>query len=192
MTRRTREEFDSQYLGKAVHCDTKEKAKEFLALADSVGYKWSSDESLIEKNMWEHFEKETCYRITNDGILIANFDYVKRENYQIIEYQPSLKFKVGDKVRIKEAPYIVNGKVGVIEDVNSSSPTPYYVKIDGDNKWLWHLTENELEKANEPTHKEETIDDIIEEIKVKWSEINILLNQLEKKRGKKDERSNHI
>ena len=31
----TIEEFEELYLGKAVHCDTKEKTNEFLALADS-------------------------------------------------------------------------------------------------------------------------------------------------------------
>ena len=46
----TREEFNKLYLGKAVHCDTEEKADEFLALADSVGYRWFSGRSLIGNN----------------------------------------------------------------------------------------------------------------------------------------------
>ena len=177
----TKEQFDSLYYGKAIHCDTKEKAKEFLTLAHSVGYKWSPKRSLIEYSQWERYKEETCYAFNNKGFVFANVEYFKYENYQIIEYELATKFKVGDRVRIKEAPYIVNGKVGVIEDVNSSSPTPYYVKIDGDNKWLWHLTENELEKANEPKAKVETTKTLIDEIKAKWSEINILLNRLEKK-----------
>lgn len=68
MTRRTREEFDKVYLGKAVHCNTEKKANHFLKLADSVGYRWVSGKSLIEKNRWKQYKEETCYFITNKGI----------------------------------------------------------------------------------------------------------------------------
>ena len=178
-----REEFEKMYLGKAVHCDTEEKANEFLALADSLGYKWHSGKSLIEKNEWKTYEEKTCYDITKSVFMFTNVEFYKYDNYKIIEYQLQPKFKVGDKVRVivNSTIHYIYGKIGVIEDVNSSSPMPYYVKIDGDNKWLWTLSENELEKVEEPTYKEETIDDIIEEIKDYQKSINVLLNRLERK-----------
>lgn len=176
----TKEQFDKLYLGKAVHCDTEEKANEFLALADSVGYKWESGKRLIEKNAWERYEKETCYYVTNDSLTYSNTNYFKLGVYQLIKYQSQPKLKVGDRVRVKDTPYIVNGKVGVIEKVNPLSPLPYAVKIDGDS-WLWILTENELEKTEEPTYKEETIDDIIEEIEYHQKAINLLHNRLKRK-----------
>ena len=128
----TKEEFDSLYFGKAIHCDTEEKANHFLALADSVGYKWFSGSGITGRNFWEDYEKETYYHITNDGVLFGKINYIKQDDYQIIEYQLQPKFK-----------------------------------------------------AEEPTYKEETIDDIIDEIRAKWSEIDILLNQLEKKKGRR-------
>ena len=173
----TIKEFNKLYLGKAVHCDTEEKANEFLALADSVGYGWGSGESLIEKNEWERYEEETCYEVTKSGIWFGSTNYFNLGTYRIIEYQPQLKFKVGDKVRVNNASPTINGKVGVIVEVNSLIPTPYYVKINGDDWTLWFY-ENQLEKVEELTYKEETI---IAEIKTKLSEINILLNRLEKK-----------
>ena len=85
------------------------------------------------------------------------------------------KFKVGDKVRVKNTL-----KVGVIERVGSLRQIPYAVKIDG---YIWHLflTESELEKVEEPTNKEETIEDIIEEIEYHQKAINVLHNRLKRK-----------
>ena len=175
-----REEFEKMYFGKAVHCDTEEKANEFLALADSVGYKWSSGKSLIEKNGWETYEEETCYDLTNDGLMYSNTNFFNRYNDQIIEYQlqQQSKFKVGDKVRIivNSTIYSIYGKIGVVErEGYSRSLMEYVVKVDGR---IWYLYENELEKVEEPTYKEETIDDIIEEIKDNQKRTTVLLNRL--------------
>lgn len=176
----TREEFDKLYLGKAVHCDTEEKANHFLALADSVGYEWNSGISLMEEfNCWETYKEETCYEITKYGLLLADTKCFKLDGYQIIEYQLQSKFKVGDKVRVKNTLFTtINGKLGVIERAFSSSPSPYGVKIDGT---LWYFYENELEKVEEPTYEEEPIDDIIEEIEYHQIAINVLLNRLRRK-----------
>lgn len=173
----TREEFDKLfdklYLDRAVHCDTEEKANEFLALADSVGYKWVDGKSLIEENFWEEFKKETCYEIKKGGFMYGEVDFYKKNNYQIIEYQPPLKLKIGDRVRIKDTQILyINGKIGIIEKIDMLSGLPYSVKIDDGHYWLWALSENELEKV------EETIDDIIEEIEYHQIAINVLLNRL--------------
>ncbi len=177
----TKQEFESLYLNKAVHCDTEEKANHFLALADSFGYKW------FNSSQWEIYEKETCYQVTEKaGLMFGNRNYLNLDTYELIEYQLQPKFKVGDKVRVKNALYLdingldISGKVGVIERVESSNPIPYGVKFDV-GVWLCFLPENYLEKVEEPTYKEETIDDIIEEIKDNQKRITVLLNRLEMK-----------
>ena len=38
----TEQEFRNKYVGKAVHCDTEEKAKELLKLAHGFGWKWNN------------------------------------------------------------------------------------------------------------------------------------------------------
>ena len=42
----TEQEFMNKYVGKAVHCDTEEKAKELLKLAHGFGWKWPMADSL--------------------------------------------------------------------------------------------------------------------------------------------------
>ena len=173
----TREKFDKLYLNKVVHCDTEEKANHFLALADSVGYKWSSGTSLREENCWELYKEETCYSVEEGGFMFSPTSYFIRGIYQVIEYEPLSKFKVGDKVRVNNTLYrTINEKVGVI--VSVGLVRVHLVKVDDE---LRILAENDLEKVEEPTYKEETTESIIDEIKTKWSEINILLNRLEKK-----------
>ena len=146
-----RVEFDKLYLNKVVHCPTEEKANEFLALADSVGYRWITNMGLINCSQWEKYKEETCYELTKRGFMFANVEYFKNDNYQIIEYQWQLKFKLGDKVRIKSTFYF-DGKVGIIVEFNSPSPIPYGVKFDDDVS-LWFLSENQLEKVEEPKFK---------------------------------------
>lgn len=83
----TKKEFDAVYLGKAVHCDTEEKALEFLALADSFSYRWKRGNSLIEKSYWDVYEEKTHYFVEEPRRLsdyaCITFDYPTKfpENY---------------------------------------------------------------------------------------------------------------
>lgn len=182
----TKEVFDSLYLGRAIHCDTEEKAKEFLVLADSVGYRWFGDVRATEFTKWEKFKDDTHYFIKSfwEGIYIecGDSDYYSKYNIDCIEFIPqSQKLKVGDRVRIIGiANSSDNGKIGIIKETGMLSGFPYSVIVDG-SSWIWRLSENNLEKVEEPKTKEETAETLIDEIKVKWHEINILLNRLEKK-----------
>lgn len=176
----TRYEFNKIYFGKAVHCDTEERANHFLALADSVGYRWVNNKELINYNQWERYKEETCYEVTEYGLMYDNTELFKQTKHEIIEYTSPPKFKVDDNVRINNASSTINGKVGVIERVNSLVSRSYAVKIDGDS-WLWFLTEDKLEKVEEQICKEETIDDIIEEIEYHQKAINVLHNRLKRK-----------
>lgn len=157
-----REEFDKLYLNKVVHCDTKEKANEFLALAD-----------------WETSEEKTCYRITKDGMFFAYTSHYDQYGYQIVEYQLQPKFKVGDKVRVKDTIYTtINGKVGVIVNLHTLIKGFHFVKVDDT---LWFLNEDKLEKVEELTNEKETIEDIIEEIEYHQKAINVLRDRLKRK-----------
>ena len=82
----TIEEFEELYLGKAVHCDTEEKAKHFLRLADSFGYKWNSGKRLIKRIEWERYEKETCYLIRDSGVWFGSRNHYRLGSYEFIEY----------------------------------------------------------------------------------------------------------
>ena len=123
--------------------------------------------------------------MNNEEVLVRysfDYDFYKIGSIEIIEYQLQSKFKVGDKVRVNNTSSNVNGIVGVIESVSSSSTLYYYVKIDDDDiHEIWYIYEIQLEKVEEPIDKEETIDDIIKEIKDNQKRTTILLNRLETK-----------
>ena len=183
----TKLQFDSLYYGKAVHCDTEEKAKEFLILAISVGYEWFGDAEEPDFTKWQIYKDDTHYFVKSflwneDSIKCGSSDFFLRYDIDCVEFIPqSQKFKVGDRVRIKDTQILyINGKVGVIERVNPLSAMSYVVRLDRDGWGLWYLTENELEKVEEPRYKED-INSIIEEIKEHQKSINALLNKLEMK-----------
>ena len=76
-------QFDDLYLGKAVHCDTKEKANKFLELAHGVGYSWGRGNfrSLLDFNyLMNNIPKKTCYKV---GIEVG-FEYVIFSFYKLI------------------------------------------------------------------------------------------------------------
>lgn len=100
----TKEQFDKLYAGSnlAVHCDTEEKANEFLKIADEFGYKWCNGESYTDCNEWNRYDEQTCYDLESGGY--ADYKFFKQENYTIVAYpQHSIQFtksdlKSGDKV----------------------------------------------------------------------------------------------
>lgn len=74
----------------AVHCDTEEKAREFLKECDRVGLKWCSGRDLTNVDNWECYKNETCYRCDKKGVDYANVDFYKDiEKLLIIDYTPS-------------------------------------------------------------------------------------------------------
>jgi len=90
----TRKEFDSLYLGKAVHCKgetfdkSKELARKFLLLADSVGYEWwgNSNKSLKNCLLWS-FGEDTVYYV-EETISQGIIDSCKNShNFEIVEFK---------------------------------------------------------------------------------------------------------
>jgi len=82
-----KKQFDDLYKNKAVHCDTEEKANEFLSLANSVGYKWVSNRSLLEDNNWELYKERTCYYIGEYGFEYTRIGWYYENGYEVLEYQ---------------------------------------------------------------------------------------------------------
>lgn len=71
----------------AFHCDTKEKAIEFIKKAYSLGYQWScGNENTI---YYEYYGKDTCYEIDTrrKDIHYSEIDYFENCKYTIIEYE---------------------------------------------------------------------------------------------------------
>ncbi|MDD4001096.1 MAG: hypothetical protein PHX62_09445 [Bacilli bacterium] len=103
-----KEEFIKKYENKAVHCDTEEKANEFLTLADSFGFKWwFLGSSLLSHNNWKHYKEITCYFIKYDEITFGCIQYEKQENYERIKFKSQKKkpkFTEDEKVILRNIP----------------------------------------------------------------------------------------
>ena len=86
------------------------------------------------------------------------------------------------RINTNNTIYYLDGKIGVVERVDSLSPMHYehYDVKTGIDGRTWYLSENQLEKVEETTSKEETIDDIIEELNTAKA-INVLHNRLKRK-----------
>lgn len=105
-----KEQFDSKYRGEkvAVHCDTEEKAKAFLSLAKSVGYKWRNGDDLDNHSYLIDYGKDLCLtleKIFNEqGFAIGTLTHFEEYNYKIVEFEldePKETFNVGDVVYTK-------------------------------------------------------------------------------------------
>ena len=89
----------------AVHCDTEEKANAFLKECEGHGLRWG-DGAATRENNWKDYSTETCYCCYKNILAYTRKKYFAENDYTIIEYkikeEKQLKFKVGDKVRVKE------------------------------------------------------------------------------------------
>lgn len=82
-------EFDKLYVAEdlAVHCRSQSLAKEFLSIADFLGYKWSTGTSYKEKDNWGVYKEDTCYYIKRGGY--GNREYYESCGFKIIDYNGS-------------------------------------------------------------------------------------------------------
>lgn len=93
----TKQQFDDLYLDKAVHCDTEEKANEFLKLAHRFGWEWLSRRSLLEINNYYRFQEKTCYLVGRDGFKYCDKDFYIENGYEVVEFKQET-LNVGDVV----------------------------------------------------------------------------------------------
>lgn len=70
------------------HCDTKQKATEFIKKAYELGYRWKVGRG-INKTHYSGYGNETCYRLyRNDKIMtFADIDCFRKKCLTIIEYE---------------------------------------------------------------------------------------------------------
>ena len=119
--------WESFKLGKfVVHCDTEEKAREFLKECDGNGIKWCGGGEPSERTNFGEYASKTCY-CCSDGdsrLGYCGSDFFKRNNKEIIDYTPSPTVK-----KVKR-----HAKVGewikIIDAQPSESDGQYYVSGD--------------------------------------------------------------
>lgn len=118
----------------AVHCDTEEKAKAFLAECDKQGIKWHLGEKLTELTCWDDETKETCY-INRWGLQYSNKSYYSEHGYTIVESpfpaapnpEPTLLYC---QKEFKPGKWLTKGKVYMRNDDN-------YVKTDSGHNTVY-------------------------------------------------------
>lgn len=71
----------------AVHCDTEEKAKDFLMECDKNDIKWETGEYTHESTKWNKHKKETSYLYYIKGVVIARLGLNKARGNKIIEWE---------------------------------------------------------------------------------------------------------
>ena len=136
----TKEQFHELYLGKAVHCDTEEKAKEFLSLAHGFGYKWRSGTFLIYTPRWSQHMEETTYVLRTDKtVTFHNVDDGDAKNV-VVKYPQEPKPKT-----LEQLIQNIN-KWATDKNLHTAPPEKQMLKL---NEELGELASAML-KGNEP------------------------------------------
>ena len=68
----------------AMHCKTKEEAKDFCRYLDGLGRKWCDGEKYTENTCWDVYKDKTCYDF-NDGTY-DSLSYFEENGYTILEW----------------------------------------------------------------------------------------------------------
>ena len=72
----------------AIHCDTEEKAKDFLEKCDTKGIKFKVRNRTTEgTNSWKWYKEQTTYYINNQKILYSSYVKKKSDRILIIEWE---------------------------------------------------------------------------------------------------------
>jgi len=146
----TEQEFRDKYVGKAVHCDTEEKAKELLKMAHDFGWKWPMADSL-----WEG--EDTCYRIRDTkNVTTADRDFYVEEGLKIVKFESEEK-KVKKTKKVFDLGLFVDNKKqrGASLDEIINSIELWALECHG-------LTEEEMGKKNKVS-----LDKWMKEVEVK-------------------------
>ena len=67
-----------------MHCNTEEKASDFLKFLDKNGMKWCDGDSYNAGNFWDIHRENTCYNF-NEGVYV-NYESCLRDNVKILEF----------------------------------------------------------------------------------------------------------
>ena len=81
----------------AVHCDTEEKANDFLEVLHNHGCKWLSDYELTHHNNYRIYTNETCYIVNqNSKVEYSDKKFYENNNYKIISYDEFMKLYIDE------------------------------------------------------------------------------------------------
>lgn len=121
----------------AIHCKSKTQAKKLCKLMHKNGLKWKSGDSYYNRIGYKLFEDQICYTLKG---LCAPFEFYKRNNYIIIEFEDIVSgkydrrkkmftkkdLKNGDYIKLRNGEmgmYIVNG--GFVNEVHSLNDSAF-------------------------------------------------------------------
>lgn len=108
----TKEKFDLKYHGEkvAVHCDTEEKAKAFLSLAKSFGYKRRGGNDLEQVSYWGNYKEDTCYILYDTLVIYSSKSSYESLRYTIVEFE--LDEPNGYAIEDTPSPFKESFKIG--------------------------------------------------------------------------------
>ena len=92
---------------KIINTKTEEEFDRLMKYFEEKKIVWCDDEKAIAGGNWETYKEQTCMKV-NGSLTFADVDYYKRGEVPIqtvneyIRENQTTKFKVGDKVRVKE------------------------------------------------------------------------------------------
>jgi len=128
-------------IGKAIHCNTENKANQLLEFLGRHGYMWTvTYKKPTEKNNWNVYTVNTCYRIYEDKtITYDSIKYFKDTNYDIIEFDDLIQSKTQDKPLICE---IIGKNVNEKFNIKNYGANPCFINIEGiiKNQQLIHIS----------------------------------------------------
>lgn len=193
----TKEQFDKLYVGEnlAVHCNTEDKANEFLELADMFGYKWYTGKRYTKFNQWSSHKVNTCYRLHSGdyGRLRYYYDVMCIRVVSYPQHSTLLKeftksdLKSGDKVVYRdEEELFVLIETQSLHDSKSGYQDGYLSSYDEFLKHKVHMKRDIMkvyrdniliwERAEEPQKTAQQIE--IERIEKEMREISVMQNKL--------------
>jgi len=70
----------------AVHCKTKELAKDFLEKADEQNFAWTDGQSLTKISNWEEYKEDTCYSALGCAMRYCKKLWYKKPWYKVIDW----------------------------------------------------------------------------------------------------------
>lgn len=146
--------------GVAVHCNTEDKANDFLRKCKKMGFTWDFYKISIATNFWEKYRSETCYgvdkRCKPKRVWHNNINWLKENGFVVVEFDDVVfedisarDFKVGDTAYLMNFHGITqhNESNTTIDEVKIVYVGNKYVKVQypygGDSIPFYRMEDND-------------------------------------------------
>lgn len=131
----------------AVHCDTEEKANDFLKECNKQGITWTDGDKTTEINCWFWYEKDTSYAC-RDGKSKLTFEFLKHYKDKGLE---TIKWEIDKMKELTFKEVIANIKEGEVWEstIRTVSLINGAINIERKNKietYYIYIKESELFK----------------------------------------------